>query len=62
MYMARGATSTVLVPIGGASKSLRTTVPMWIIKQFNLDAGSKLNWRIDIEGDEMLIKVSPVEK
>ena len=41
--MARGATSTVLVPIGGASKSLRTTVPMWIIKQFNLDAGSKLN-------------------
>tara|TARA_R110000744_G_scaffold86723_2_gene169585 strand:+ start:1359 stop:1541 length:183 start_codon:yes stop_codon:yes gene_type:complete len=60
--MARGATSTVLVPIGGGSKSLRTTVPMWIVQQFGLDAGSKLNWKIVIEDSEMMIKVSPVEK
>ena len=34
---------TVLTKATSKSKSLRTTVPMGIVKQFNLSEGDKLN-------------------
>ena len=40
--MAKGKTTTTLVPTGGGSNSLRTTIPMWIVQQFGMGAGSKL--------------------
>ena len=59
--MARGRTTTALVPTGGGSNSLRTTVPMWIVHQFGLTAGSKLEWSLSAQNDTMTIHVTPSE-
>tara|TARA_R110000744_G_scaffold329155_1_gene434658 strand:+ start:367 stop:549 length:183 start_codon:yes stop_codon:yes gene_type:complete len=59
--MARGKNTTALVPTGGGSNSLRTTVPMWIVEQFGLSAGSKLEWKLSAENGQMSIHVTPVE-
>lgn len=37
---------TVLTKATSKSKSLRTTIPIGIVKQFNLSDGDKLNWEI----------------
>ena len=60
--MARGRTTTALVPTGGGSNSLRTTVPMWIVHQFELTAGSKLEWSLSAQNGKMTIHVSPSEE
>jgi len=44
------------------SKSLRTTIPMGIVKQFNLSGGDKLNWEIKAEGGELIIVVKPLKE
>ena len=31
--------ATMLVSTGGGSRSLRTTIPMWIVEHFDLSAG-----------------------
>jgi hypothetical protein len=59
--MARGKTTTALVPTGGGSNSLRTTVPMWIVQQFDLVAGSKLEWSLTAKNGTMTIHVAPLE-
>lgn len=52
--------TTKLVHTGGGSKSIRTTVPVWIVEQFNLKAGEKLFWRLESgENGELYIKVKP---
>jgi len=43
------------------SKSLRATIPMGIVKQFNLSEGDKLNWEIRAEGGELIIVVKPLK-
>ena len=43
------------------SKSLRTTIPMGIVKQFSLSEGDKLNWEIRAEGGELIIVVKPLK-
>lgn len=43
------------------SKSLRTTVPMGILKQFNLSEGDKLSWEIRAEDGELIIVVKPLK-
>jgi len=43
------------------SISLRTTVPMSIVKQFNLEAGDKLSWKLKVEEGELVITVKPVK-
>tara|TARA_R100000030_G_scaffold92236_2_gene77746 strand:- start:114 stop:290 length:177 start_codon:yes stop_codon:yes gene_type:complete len=51
---------TTLVGTGGGSKSLRTTVPSWIVEQFGLKSGKKLFWRLETgENGELYIKVKP---
>ena len=61
--MARVNNETTLVSTGGGSNSLRTTVPMWIIEQFNLSAGEKINWKFDVGTDgELYVKVTPQQK
>jgi antitoxin component of MazEF toxin-antitoxin module len=43
-------------------ESLRTTVPMSIVKQFNLKTGDKLDWSFNVKNGEMIIIVTPIKK
>jgi len=52
---------TVLTKATSKSKSLRITIPMGIVKQFNLSKGDKLNWEIRAEGEELIIVVKPLK-
>jgi hypothetical protein len=52
---------TVLSIASPNSKSLRSTVPMSIVKQFGLSSGDKLNWQIKAQGDEIIIIVKPIK-
>ena len=58
--MAKGSSTASLVSTGG-SNSLRTTVPMWIVEQFGLQPGHKLEWSLGIENDAMTISIAPQE-
>jgi bifunctional DNA-binding transcriptional regulator/antitoxin component of YhaV-PrlF toxin-antitoxin module len=53
---------TVLTKATSKSRSLRTTVPMGIVKQFNLSEGDKLSWEIRAERGELIIVVKPLKK
>ena len=41
---------------------MRATVPMSIIKQFNLKAGDKLSWKLKIENGELVVIVKPIKE
>ena len=41
------------------TKYLRSTVPSFIVKQFGLSVGDKLEWELCAENNEMIIKVRP---
>lgn len=43
-------------------ESLRTTVPMSILKHFKLEAGDKLDWNFDVKEGKMIIIVTPIKK
>jgi len=53
---------TILTKATTKSKSLRTTVPMGIVKQFNLSEGDKLNWEIKAENGNLIIVVKPIKR
>ena len=40
---------------------MSATVPMSIIKQFNIQAGDKLSWKLTIDNGELAIIVRPVK-
>ncbi len=44
------------------SKSLRTTIPIGIVKQFDISEGDKLEWEIRAEGGKLIIVVKPVKE
>ncbi len=52
--------TTTLTPATTKSTSMRATVPMSIIKQFNLKAGDKLSWKLKVEEGELVIIVKPI--
>jgi hypothetical protein len=52
---------TVLTKANSRSKSLRTTIPIYIIRQFGLSEGSYLRWEIKAKQDKLLVIVSPVD-
>ena len=52
---------TVLTKATSRGRSLRTTIPMGIVKQFNRLEGDKLNWEIRAEGGELIIVVKPLK-
>ena len=58
--MARGSSTTSLVSTGG-SNSIRTIVPMWIVEQFGLKSGDKIQWSLHAENGAMSIIVTPQE-
>jgi bifunctional DNA-binding transcriptional regulator/antitoxin component of YhaV-PrlF toxin-antitoxin module len=44
------------------SVSLRTTVPSSIIKQFELQEGDKLRWKLEaIKKNEIIVRLEPVK-
>ncbi|MFW6121656.1 MAG: AbrB/MazE/SpoVT family DNA-binding domain-containing protein [Petrotogales bacterium] len=59
--MANGQ-ETTLTRANVSSKSLRTTVPMGIIKQFDLREGDRLSWRIDIKDEKLVIIIEPLKE
>jgi bifunctional DNA-binding transcriptional regulator/antitoxin component of YhaV-PrlF toxin-antitoxin module len=52
---------TVLTKANTTSNSLRTTLPMSITRQFNLKIGDKLIWKMEIEGNNLIVKIKPLE-
>ncbi len=52
---------TYLTKAATKSQSLRTTVPMSIVKQFGLTEEDKLDWIIKAEGGELLIHIKPIK-
>lgn len=42
------------------STSLRTTVPMSIVRQFKLTEGDKIDWTLDVKDGKMIIVVTPL--
>ena len=56
--MVNGQTTT-LTKANKSSNSLRTTVPSGIIKQFELDEGDSLNWKLDIKDNDFIVVVKP---
>lgn len=53
--------TTTLTPATTRSTSMRATVPMSIIKQFNLKAGDKLGWKLRVEEGKLVIIVRPIK-
>jgi hypothetical protein len=41
--------------------SLRTTIPMFIVKQWGLHAGDKLDWSLEARENEIVILVKKAE-
>jgi bifunctional DNA-binding transcriptional regulator/antitoxin component of YhaV-PrlF toxin-antitoxin module len=52
---------TYLTKAASKSKSLRTTVPMSIVKQFGLTEDDKLDWILRAEGGELIIQIQPIK-
>jgi len=53
--------TTSLTPAKTESTSLRTTVPMSIVKQFNLTPEDKLSWKLKAEDGKLVIIVRPIK-
>jgi len=51
---------TVLATATSKSKSLRTTVPIGIIRQLGLKEGDRLLWELKPEGSKFSVVVSPL--
>jgi len=52
--------TTVLTLATSNRASLRTTVPMSIVKQFNLKSGDKLEWTFEVKNSEIIVVVKPI--
>ena len=44
------------------STSLRTTVPISIVRQFKLSEHDKLDWTLEVKDGKMIIVVTPINK
>ena len=53
---------TTLTKAHSKSESLRTTIPMCIRKQFDLEKGDKLLWNYETKDDQLILVVKPDKK
>lgn len=53
--------TTVLALAASKRSSLRTTVPMSVVKQFGLQAGDKLEWSFQARNSEIVMVVKPIK-
>ena len=51
--------TTKLARANKLSGSLRTTVPSGIIKQFELNEGDNLYWKLEPRNDELIVVIRP---
>lgn len=52
---------TVLTKANTRSKSLRTTIPISITRQFGLKEGDHLRWEIRAKESQLMVEVSPLK-
>ncbi len=52
---------TYLTKAASKSQSLRTTVPMSIVKQFGLTEDDKLDWILKVDNGELAIVIKPIK-
>lgn len=52
---------TTLSLAASKKASLRTTVPMSVIKQFGLKQRDKLEWTFEVKGGKIIIEVRPIK-
>ncbi len=51
-------TETIVASATSKSKSLRTTIPVFIVKQIGLEEGDHLDWELDKDGKSWIAKIS----
>ncbi len=54
--------NTTLSGAASNTKSLRTTVPIGLARQFGLKEGDRINWQMKIENGELVMVVRPTKK
>lgn len=52
---------TTLTRANNTCRSLRTTVPASIVRQFDLKEGNQLRWRLEPNNDKINIIIEPVK-
>ena len=52
-------TNLTRLVLANKSKSLRTTIPAHIIRQFELEEGDQLEWSLEVKGGKMALGVKP---
>ena len=57
----KGNTTTLTLAVS-KSDSLRTTVPTHIVSQFNLQAGNKLTWELEVVNGKLKIVINPIKE
>lgn len=50
---------TIIASATPKSQSLRTTIPLGIVRQFGLKEKQRLNWTIRVNENKMVIEVTP---
>jgi len=60
--MSRGANAdeSILNYATDNKKSMKTTIPIFIVRQFNLDKGDKLKWAISGDAKGEFLRVIPI--
>ena len=53
--------TTVLALAASNGTSLRTTVPMSVVKQFDLKPGDKLDWLFQVKDNNLVMIVRPIK-
>lgn len=53
---------TILTAATTQSKSLRTTIPAGIVRQFSLMEGDKIKWKMEVKDNELVIVARPVKR
>ena len=52
---------TIIASATPKSQSLRTTIPLGIVRQFGLREKQRLNWVIEVRDNKMVIVVTPTQ-
>lgn len=53
---------TTNLVLANKSDSLRTTIPVSIVRQFGLSVGDQIEWDLEARGDSLKILITPIKK
>jgi hypothetical protein len=53
--------ATVVTPASSKTKSLRTTIPAGLVRQFGIDEQDRLSWKMEIINGKLAIVVRPLK-